>query len=164
MRRRNSAVLVPEPQRLLNAWAEKYRERYRWRLRQSFRLKRPIAKDLLELANLLLNSEIGPFAVTGPAAVSLCAPFVDTGTADIFLPSISSARPILEAMNASADGPEVRFLEPYDWGVFLYAGVAMDIPAVSNVQAYLDLYAQGGRDQKQAAYLLENVIAPRWQQ
>lgn len=164
VRRRNSAVLVPEPQRILKAWAEKYRERYRWRLRQSFRLKRPIANGLEELANLLMNSEIGPFAVTGPAAASLCAPFVDRGAVDIFLSSISSARPILEAMNASVDGPEVRFVEPYDWGVFLYADVATDIPVVSNIQAYLDLYAQGGRDQKQAAYLLENVIVPRWRQ
>jgi hypothetical protein len=67
-------------------------------------------------------------------------------------------------MNASVDGPEVRFVEPYDWGVFLYADVAMNIPVVSNIQAYLDLYAQGGRDQKQAAHLLENVIVPRWPQ
>ena len=163
VRRRNSAVLVPEPQRLLKVWAEKYRERYRWRLRQSFRLKNPIAKCLQELANLLTNSGIGPFAVTGPAAVSFRAPFVDVGTVDIFLPSLSSARPLLETTPASAEGPEVRFVEPYDLGVFLYAVVERDIPIVSNIQAYLDLYARGGRDQKQATYLLENAIVPRWQ-
>jgi hypothetical protein len=36
------------------------------------------------------------------------------------------------------------------------------VPRVSNIQTYLDLYARGGRDLKQAEYLLENVIAARW--
>jgi hypothetical protein len=164
VRRRNSAVLIPEPQRLLKVWAEKYRERYRWRLRQSFRLKNPIAEGLQELAHLLTNTGIGPFAITGPAAASLRAPFVDIGTVDIFLSTLSSVRPMLETMPASIGGPEIRFVEPYDSGVFLYAEVERGIPIVSNIQAYLDLYARGGRDQKQATYLLENAIAPRWQQ
>jgi hypothetical protein len=164
IRRRNSAVLVPEPQRLLNAWAEKYRERYRWRLLQSFRLRKPIAKNLQDLADILQKKNIGPFAVTGPAAASIIAPFIDVGTIDIFLPALSFARPILETMKASIDGPEIRFVEPYDFGVLLYSSVIKDIPVVSNIQAYLDLYARGGRDQKQATYLFENAIAPRWKQ
>jgi hypothetical protein len=32
---------------------------------------------------------------------------------------------------------------------------------VSNLQAYLDLYAREGRDLKQADYLLSNAIEPR---
>jgi Transcriptional regulator, AbiEi antitoxin, Type IV TA system len=164
IRRRNSAVLVPEPQRLLKSWAEKYRERYRWRLLQSFRLKKPIAKNVQELAKLLLRQEIGPFAVTGPAAASFSAPFVDIGTIDIFLPALRSVRPTLETMSASTEGPEVRFVEPYDLGVFLYSKANKDVPVVSNIQAYLDLYARGGRDQKQATYLLENAIIPGWLQ
>jgi hypothetical protein len=36
------------------------------------------------------------------------------------------------------------------------------VPRVSNIQAYLDLYARGGRDFKQADHLLENAIEPRW--
>jgi hypothetical protein len=56
----------------------------------------------------------------------------------------------------------LRFLYPYDEGVFLYARTDTAVPRVSNIQAYLDLYARGGRDLKQADYLLENVIAARW--
>jgi hypothetical protein len=33
---------------------------------------------------------------------------------------------------------------------------------VSNLQAYLDLYAREGRDLKQTDYLLSNAIEPRW--
>jgi len=36
------------------------------------------------------------------------------------------------------------------------------VPIVSNLQTYLDLYAWGGRDLKQADYLLSNAIEPRW--
>jgi hypothetical protein len=36
MRRQGSSVVVLEPRRLLLEWAEKYKERYRWRLRSSF--------------------------------------------------------------------------------------------------------------------------------
>ncbi len=164
IRRRNSAVLVPEPQRLLKVWADKYRERYRWRLLQSFRLRRPIARNLQELTDLLQNQQTGPFAITGPAAASIRAPFLDTGTIDIFLPDLSFVRPMLEKISPSSDGPEIRFIEPYDLGVFLYSNVIQGIPIVSDIQAYLDLYARGGRDQKQATYLFENIIAPRWQQ
>jgi hypothetical protein len=31
----------------------------------------------------------------------------------------------------------------------------------SPIQAYLDLYARGGRDLKQAEYLLNNMIQPK---
>jgi hypothetical protein len=53
-------------------------------------------------------------------------------------------------------------MDPYDLGVFMYARRYEGIPAVSDVQAYLDLVARGGRDQKQAEYLFENVIEPMW--
>jgi hypothetical protein len=163
IRRRNSAVLIPEPERLLKVWADKYRERYRWRLRQSFRLKKPLGKKLNAVSRLLRKADVGPFVITGSAAASLRAPFVDVETVDIFLPALRVARPKTELLPSATEGPEIRFIEPYDFGVFLYASIEDGIPVVSNIQAYLDLYALGGRDQKQATYLLENVIEPRWQ-
>ena len=53
----------------------------------------------------------------------------------------------------------VSFIYPYDAGVFMYASFDTSIPRVSNIQAYLDLYAQGGRDLKQADYLLDTPLA-----
>jgi hypothetical protein len=58
--------------------------------------------------------------------------------------------------------PRLRFMYPYDEGVFLYARNEASLPQVSNIQAYLDPYARGRRDFKQADYLLEKAIAPRW--
>lgn len=61
-----------------------------------------------------------------------------------------------------SSGPKLRLIYPYDMGVFLYSRREGGIPIVSNLQAYLDLYARGGRDLKQADYLLSNAIEPRW--
>jgi hypothetical protein len=162
IRRRNSAASVPEPERLLKVWADKYRERYRWRLRQSFRLKRPLGKKLNAISRSLRKADLKLFAVTGAAAASLRTPFVDIETVDIYLPALSVARPAAEQLPPATEGPEIRFIEPYDFGVFLYASIEDGIPVVSNIQAYLDLYARGGRDQKQADYLFEKAIKPMW--
>jgi len=59
-------------------------------------------------------------------------------------------------------GPKLRFLTPYDAGVFMYLKQVGTALVVSPIQAYLDLYARGGRDLKQAEYLLNNMIQPKW--
>jgi hypothetical protein len=68
----------------------------------------------------------------------------------------------LDERPVSGTAPRLRFIYPYDEGVFLYAKTDASVPRVSNIQAYLDLYARGGRDLKQADYLLDNAIAPNW--
>jgi len=59
-------------------------------------------------------------------------------------------------------GPDFLFFIPYDEGVAMYAKMINGINTVSNIQAYLDCYARGGRDAKQAEYLLTNVIEKEW--
>lgn len=49
VRRRGNKVFVPEPSRLLGQWAEKYKERYRWRLRSSFQTGNPFGTDLVDI-------------------------------------------------------------------------------------------------------------------
>jgi hypothetical protein len=45
----------------------------------------------------------------------------------------------------------------------MYSQLQDEIPVVSDIQLFLDLYARGGRDLKQAEYLLAKVIGPRWE-
>ena len=56
----------------------------------------------------------------------------------------------------------LRFIYPYDDGVFMYSKRVGKALVASGVQAYLDLYARGGRDLKQAEVLLSNSIQRRW--
>jgi hypothetical protein len=163
IRRQDSAVLVPEPRRLLLEWSEKYKERYRWRLRSSFEISNPFGKTPAEINAGLQSLLANPFLFTGAAAAT-DAPFIDLDRIDIFLlPNQDDAKlRQLSQRSAPLQVPKLRFIYPYDEGVFLYAKRDSPFPRVSNIQAYLDLYARGGRDLKQADLLLDKAIAPRW--
>jgi hypothetical protein len=163
VRRQGSSLIVPEPRRLLLEWAEKYKDRYRWRLRSSFETPNSLGSTLAEINSGVQSIVRGPYAFTAAAAAS-DAPFVDLDRIDIYvLPSRDDLKlRQLDGRPESETPTRLRFLYPYDEGVFLYARTDASLPRVSNIQAYLDLYARGGRDLKQADYLLENVIAARW--
>jgi hypothetical protein len=161
IRRQGSSILVPEPRRLLLAWAEKYKERYRWRLRNSFETANPFAAALSQINNGLKPLLRSPYAFTG-AAATIDAPFIDLDTIDLFLLSGKDDAKLRQLDQRPESGRKLRFTYPYDSGVFLYARTDGSVPMVSNIQAYLDLYARGGRDLKQGDYLLTNAIEPRW--
>ena len=186
VRRRNSSFAVPEPGRLLLAWAQKYKERYRWNLRSSYKCPNPFGLDLRKVTvalGQLLQPQ--PFAVTGPAAAFLMAPYLELDTIDVFTLEREKIGGDLRRLRTEADwrrltaeegvengrepkseigiGPDLRIIYPYDLGVFMYGRRIDGIPVVSDIQAFLDLYAKGDRELKQAKYLLEEVIEPRWE-
>jgi hypothetical protein len=163
VRRRRTAVIVPEPGRLLEQWADKYKERYRWRLRSSFQTGNPFGSELAAIASGVSPLIQGPYAFSGAMATTGDAPFIDIDVVDVFvLGGAASAAGLRELKSQASSGPPLRVITPYDAGIFMYAREAGGAPIVSPVQAYLDLYARGGRDLKQAEYLLNNIIQPQW--
>jgi hypothetical protein len=198
VRRRGTAVIVPEPRRLLEQWAEKYKERYRWRLRSSFQTGNPFGSELAAIASGVGPLIQGPYAFSGAMATTRDAPFIDIDVVDVFVLNGEVGAKLRElnsqgkASAALGDGigfrdgsgygfgsgsgggladgsgygsglkPMLRFITPYDAGVFMYSKLVGTAPVVSPIQAYLDLYARGGRDLKQAEYLLNNIIQPHW--
>jgi len=162
IRRQGLAVLVPEPRRLLIEWAEKYKERYRWRLRNSFEVANFFGSGVNRIGEQLQEQVRGVYAFTGAAAASLVAPFVELDRVDIFLESEETGARLRNLVERESTGAKLRFIYPYDMGVFLYSRREGRVPIVSNLQAYLDLYARGGRDLKQADYLLNNAIEASW--
>ncbi len=161
-RRRGADVVVPEPSRLLQQWAEKYKERYRWRLRRSFQTNNPFGRDLQSITSGLERVAPGGYAFGGAMAASTEAPFVDIEMIDIFLMSEEIDAKLRSLKWQPAVGPTLRFIYPYDDGVFMYSKRIGKAVVISGVQAYLDLYARGGRDLKQAEFLLSNSIQRRW--
>ena len=161
IRRRGTSLIVPEPQRLLQQWAEKYRERYRWRLRSSFQANNSYGRDLTQINQALQSLITTPYVFSGAMAAA-DAPFVDIDQVEVFILAGSEDRKLRELRNEPNVGPKLRFTYPYDQGVFMYSRLVAKIPLASAIQAYLDLFARGGRDFKQAEYLLANVIQPRW--
>jgi DNA-binding HxlR family transcriptional regulator len=161
--RKRDVILVPEPTRLLFRWADKYKERYRSYLRRSFKSANRFGPDVRAVTTGL-KSLIAPtsFAFTGAAATQITAPFVDVSTIDLFVSNQSEADKIRTLGAGPNLGPDLRIISPYDLGVFMYRQIFEGVPLVSDIQTYLDLSAQGGRDLKQADYLLQNKIEPRW--
>jgi len=163
VRRRGTAIVVPEPTRLLQQWADKYKERYRWRLRSSFQTGNPFGSDLTKIADGITPLLQGVYAFTGAIAATKDAPFIDIDIVDVFATSGASDAMGLRSLKSQASsGPPIRVITPYDAGVFMYSNLFEKALVVSPVQAYLDLYARGGRDLKQAEYLLDNVIQQQW--
>jgi hypothetical protein len=162
IRRRGTAVIVAEPLRLLQQWGEKYKERYRWRLRSSFQTGNPFGKDLAAIAEGIGPSIQGAYAFSGGIAAASDAPFVDIDVIDVFVMHGELEAKFRDLKSHPSTGPTLRFITPYDEGVFMYSKQVGVAPVVSPIQAYLDLYARGGRDLKQAEYLLNKVIQPQW--
>jgi hypothetical protein len=122
----------------------------------------PFGKTPAEINRGLQSFLTTPYVFTGAAAAT-DAPFIDLDRIDIFLVSNQDDAKLrqLRQPPTPKDTPKLRFIYPYDEGVFLYSTYESIFPKVSNIQAYLDLYAQGGRDLKQADVLLDAAIAPR---
>lgn len=160
VRREDSIVSIPEPKRLLLKWAEQYRERYKWRMRSSFKVRNPFGDNLLNVSQGL-RDRTPTFAFTGVAAAMQEAPYVDLNSIDVVL-TREEARALDSLEPSRARGVDLRIIIPYDLGVFLYGREINGIPIVSPVQVFLDLYARGGRDLKQAEYYLSAVLEPRW--
>lgn len=162
VRRRDGNIVVPEPTRLLAQWAEKYKERYRWRLRSSFQTSNPFGRDLDAISAGIQELAPGTYAFSGAMAASTEAPFVDIEVIDIFLTLTDNDSALRNLKAQTSLGPALRFIYPYDEGVIMYARRVGNALVVSDVQAYLDLYARGGRDLKQAEVLLNSSIQRRW--
>jgi hypothetical protein len=162
VRRRDGNIVVPEPTRLLLQWAEKYKERYRWRLRSSFQTSNPFGRDLEAISAGIQGLAPRIYAFSGAMAASIEAPFVDIEVIDIFLTLTDNDSKLRSLKAQKSVGPALRFIYPYDDGVFMYAKKVGNALVVSAVQAYLDLYARGGRDVKQAEVLLNSTIQRRW--
>jgi hypothetical protein len=161
--RRNSMILVPEPRELLTRWAQDYKDRYKWYLRRSFKISNPFGPDLRSVRKGL-DKWVKPrcYAFTGSAAAGVTAPFVDVDEIDVFVSDEAGVENLRASVSGTSIGPDLRVIYAYDAGVFMYSTSKEDIPLVSDIQSYLDLFARGGRDLKQADYLLEARIESVW--
>lgn len=165
IRRDGLKILVPEPRQLLFRWAEKYREDYKKYIIDAFKTNNPFGFALDSSIKGLI-SQIPDIAVliTGSAAASLVAPFVNVDQIDLFILFDTTEDLSQTLNNKQSVGPELMFIYPYDAGVALYSREISGVLIASDIQIYLDCYARGGRDAKQAEYILTNVIEKLWAQ
>ena len=102
------------------------------------------------------------FLVTGTSAADLVASFTTVDRIDILLPQGKTDNRLRSLENEPSIGPDFVFAEPYDVGAAMYSRDVIGVTIASDIQIYLDCYARGGRDTKQAEYLLSNIIEKAW--
>ena len=163
IRRDKLKIIVPEPRQLLLRWAEKYRERFKWMRRSSWTGKNPFGFDVESSINGLKSRFSNlDFLITGTSAANLIAPFANIDRIDVFLLKNQYDEALRSLNNERSVGPDFLFIYPYDIGVSMYARQVKGLTIASDIQIYLDCYARGGRDLKQAYYLLSNIIEKQW--
>lgn len=161
--RREGLGIVPNPTLLLLYWADEYQERYKVMRRGYWTGKNPFGFDIKTSVNGLLSRFPDLSAVvTGTPAANLMAPFADVDRIDMLVPPNLKKEDLDILNNEKSVGPDFLFMPPYDIGAFMYARETDGVKTASSIQIYLDCYARGGRDAKQAKYFLENVIENEW--
>lgn len=167
IRRDGLKIQVPDPKKLLLDWAERYQKRYRWSRysREAWQCNNPFGFDVKSSIDGLLkefpNLDV---LVTGSASANFTAPFTNVDQIDVFILNNFEKQKLLDftANTKQGKGPEFLFIYPYDQGVSMYAQEIEGVNIASGIQTYLDCYARGGRDAKQAEYLLTNIIEKEW--
>lgn len=163
IRRDSLKIIVSDPKQILFQWAEKYKERYKWMRRSAWTSRNPFGFDAeLSIKGLISRFDNLDFAVSGSAAANFVAPFVNVDRIDVFLLDKTESDSLRSLNNERSVGPDFLFLYPYDDGVAMYSQTVKNIKVTSEIQIYLDCYARGGRDAKQADYILSNIIEKKW--
>jgi hypothetical protein len=163
VRREKREIVLPDPRQLLFRWAEKYQDRYKQMRRNIRTINNPFGFDVdSSVKGLKSRFSDLDFVVTGTSAADFVAPFTTVDRIDILLLQGKTDDRLRSLENEPSVGPDFVFVEPYDVGVAMYSRDVKGVTLASDIQIYLDCYARGGRDSKQAEYLLSNVIEKAW--
>jgi hypothetical protein len=163
IRRDKKRILIPDPRQLLLRWAEVYKDPYKREQRLGWVCDNQFGMDI-QSSITRVRERFGDlrFILTGSAAANIDAPYVSIDRIDILVKKETKTEPLRDIARGTKIGPDLFFMYPLDEGAFMYSRELNGIPLASDIQIYLDCYARGGRDTKQADYLLENVLEERW--
>jgi hypothetical protein len=155
----NRIVLV-DPVRLLRRWAAYHQYDRVNKFLEYYTFEKEIDQFLTKVATL--DSR---YALSGLAGAWLVAPYVRPVDVHLYIFSENLASKLAEKLelNPTPSGGNVKFVLPYDEGVFYGTSDVKGVKVVSNVQLYVDLYNFPARGEEAASQLLE-VLLREWQQ
>lgn len=154
---RNRIILV-DPLRLLKMWASNNLYDRMNRFLDYFTLEREIDRFVEKFAGFDLE-----YAFCGLVGAWLVAPYVRPVDVHLYIPSESVAKEIAGCfeLNPTPRGGNVKFVLPYDEGVFYGVQRVKGVKVVSNVQLFVDLYNFPARGEEASSQILE-VILKEW--
>jgi len=154
----NRIVLV-DPLRLLRRWASYHQYDRANRFLDYFTFEREIDQFMAKFAGLDLE-----YALCGLVGAWLVAPYVRPVDVHLYVSSERVAKEVAKrfGLNPTPKGGNVKFVLPYDEGVFYGTQSVRDVKVVSNVQLYVDLYNFPARGEEASSQLLEAMLK-EWQ-
>lgn len=154
----NRLVLV-DPLRLLKRWAAYHQYDRMNKFVDYFTFEREIDSFVNRFAEL--ESE---YAVSGLVGAWLVAPHVRPVDVHLYVATRKVAEEIAKMLelNPTPRGGNVKFVLPYDKGVFYGIRKVSGVKVVSDVQLYVDLYNFPARGEEAASHLLEHMLR-EWQ-
>src|SRR3990170_4755409 len=156
---RNRFVLT-DPLNLLRKWASYHRYDLANKFLVYSTIEREIDLFIGKLADLDLE-----YSLSGLVAAWLVAPSLRPRDLHLYVSSEDIAAKIAEKieLNPMSRGGNVKFVLPYDEGVFYGTRVVRGVKVVSNVQLYVDLYNAPSRGGNPASQIL-GLILKEWQE
>ncbi len=165
IRRDQREIIVADPKLLLFKWADKYKEMNK-RVSKKFSFSNnPYGTNVTNAVKQLIT-ELPDFAnsiLMGSTAANIVAPYLEIDKIMLYVINKNNWEipEIIDPLRQSI-GPGFELYYPSDEGVFMYSKEMDGMRIASDIQIYLDCYSKGGRELKQAEYVLENVIKKRW--
>jgi len=158
-RNERNRIVVVDPLRLLKRWASYHQYDRMNKFLDYFTFEREIDRFVEKFAGL--GSE---YALCGLVGAWLVAPYVRPVDVHLYVSSESVAEDIAKSfgLNPTPKGGNVKFVLPYDEGVFYRVQSVRDVKVVSNVQLYVDLYNFPARGEEASSQLLE-IMLKEWQ-
>lgn len=158
-RNEQNRIVLADPIRLLRRWASYHQYDHVNKFLDYFTLEREIDRFVGKLAGLDLE-----YALCGLVGAWLVSPYVRPVDVHLYVSSESVAKEIAErfGLNPTPKGGNVKFVMPYDAGVFYGARSVQGIRVVSDVQLYVDLYNFPARGEEASSQLLESMLK-EWQ-
>ena len=154
-RNESNRMVLTDPLRLLKRWAAYHQYDVANRFLDYFTFEREIEKVLEKVA---LTDQ--SYAATALAGAWLVAPYLRPVDLHFYVPDRASAENLAEqlGLNPIPRGGNVKFVVPYDEGVFYGSREVKGVEVVSNIQLYVDLFNYPSRGEEAASRLLDQIL------
>jgi len=155
----NNKLVLKDPARLLKAWEDTYPSYES----QKFTFYSFEQDQSVVMNSLLKKAKDISFALSFFSGADLVAPFIrGVNKVQLYVRNqadVERLKGLLELQEVKS-GANVEIYIPYDEGVFykalkVDASTQVDVPVVSNVQLYMDLFNNPARGKEQAEHLRE---------
>lgn len=158
-RNMQNRIILVDPLRLLKRWASYHQYDRMNKFLDYFTFEREIDRFVEKLAGINLE-----YALCGLVGAWLVAPYVRPVDVHLYVSSKHVAEEIAKKLdlNPIPKGGNVKFVLPYDDGVFYGLRSIHGVKVVSNIQLYVDLVNFPARGEEASSELLE-VILKEWQ-